>query len=67
MKKRIVTIALVVALVAIAAVGTLAYFTDTDEAINTFAVGNVKIELIEQQRGENGLVLLSRTRSCTPS
>lgn len=34
MKKRIVTIALVVALVAIAAVGTLAYFTDTDNATN---------------------------------
>ncbi|MDY2982457.1 MAG: SipW-dependent-type signal peptide-containing protein, partial [Eubacteriales bacterium] len=50
MKKRIVTIALVVALVAIAAVGTLAYFTDTDEATNTFAVGNVEIKLIEQQR-----------------
>lgn len=50
MKKRIVTIALVVALVAIAAVGTLAYFTDTDKATNTFAVGNVEIKLIEQQR-----------------
>ena len=50
MKKRIVTIALVVALVAIAAVGTLAYFTDTDEATNTFAVGNVSIDLIEKQR-----------------
>ncbi len=55
MKKRIVTIALVVALVAIAAVGTLAYFTDTDEATNTFAVGNVEIDLIEQQKGETGL------------
>ena len=47
MKKRIVTIALVVALVAIAAVGTLAYFTDTDEALNTLAVGNEKIEFID--------------------
>lgn len=56
MKKRIVTLALVVALVAIAAVGTLAYFTDTDNATNTFTVGNVSIDLIEQQRGEKGLV-----------
>lgn len=54
MKKRIVTIALVVALVAIAAVGTLAYFTDTDNATNTFVVGNVSIDLIEEERDGNG-------------
>lgn len=54
MKKRIVTIALVVALVAIAAVGTLAYFTDTDNATNTFTVGNVEIKLIEEERDGNG-------------
>ena len=66
MKKRIVTIALVVALVAIAAVGTLAYFTDTDEATNTFAVGNVKIKLIEQQRGENGLVPFKQNKKLYP-
>ena len=66
MKKRIVTIALVVALVAIAAVGTLAYFTDTDEATNTFAVGNVKIDLIEQQRGENGLVPFEQNKKLYP-
>lgn len=54
MKKRIVTIALVVALVAIAAVGTLAYFTDTDKATNTFTVGNVAIKLIEEERDGNG-------------
>ena len=54
MKKRIVTIALVVALVAIAAVGTLAYFTDTDDATNTFVVGNVSIDLIEKERDGNG-------------
>lgn len=45
MKKRIVTIALVVALVAIAAVGTLAYFTDTEEAENVFTTGGVDITL----------------------
>lgn len=56
MKKKITAIFLCVALVAIAIVGaSLAYFTDTKSATNTFAVGNVKIELIEQQRGENGL------------
>ena len=56
MKKKITAIFLCVALVAIAIVGaSLAYFTDTDNAKNTFTVGNVKIDLIEQQKGENGL------------
>lgn len=56
MKKKITAIFLCVALVAIAIVGaSLAYFTDTDSAKNTFTVGNVKIDLIEQQRKvENG-------------
>ena len=48
MKKKITAIFLCVALVAIAIVGaSLAYFTDTDSATNTFTVGNVKIELLE--------------------
>lgn len=53
MKKKIVSLCLVVALLAVAIGGaTLAYFTDTDAATNTFTVGNVKIKLIEQERGE---------------
>ena len=56
MKKKIVALCLCVALAVVAIGGaTLAYFTDTDEATNTFAVGNVKIDLIEQQKGANGL------------
>ena len=48
MKKKITAIFLCVALVAIAVVGeSLAYFTDTKSATNTFTVGNVKIELLE--------------------
>lgn len=51
MKKKIIAICLCVALVAVGIVGaTLAYFTDTDNATNTFTVGKVKIDLIEQQR-----------------
>ena len=51
MKKKITALFLCVALAAIAIVGaSLAYFTDTDNETNTFAVGNVKIDLIEQQR-----------------
>lgn len=55
MKKKIVAFMLVIAMVAIAAIsGTLAYFTDTDSAINVMTVGNVDIEQIEQERGQNG-------------
>jgi len=52
MKKKIVSLALVVALIAIAAMGTLAYFTDTDAQKNTFTTGNVAIDLWEDF-GEN--------------
>ena len=51
MKKKLTAIFLCVALVAIAVVSaSLAYFTDTKTATNTFTVGNVKIDLIEKQR-----------------
>lgn len=55
MKKKLTAIFLCVALSAIAIVSaSLAYFTDTDNATNTFAVGNVKINLIEEERDGNG-------------
>ena len=55
MKKKLTAIFLCVALVAIAVVGaSLAYFTDTDEATNTFTVGNVKIDLIESRFHREG-------------
>lgn len=58
MKKKIVALCLVIALAATAVIGgTLAYFTDTDNAENTFTVGSVKIELIEQQRNADGTAL----------
>ncbi len=48
MKKKIVALCLCVALAVVAIGGaTLAYFTDTDEANNTFTVGNVEIKLDE--------------------
>ena len=47
-KKKILVLALTIAMVAILAVGgSLAYLTDTDAKTNTFTVGNVKIELLE--------------------
>lgn len=55
MKKKLVAIFLCVALVAIAVVGaSLAYFTDTKSAKNTFTVGNVKIDLIESRFHREG-------------
>ena len=49
-KKTILVAAIAVMLVAALVVGgTLAYFTDTKSADNTFNVGNVKIELLESQ------------------
>ena len=47
-KKKIMALCLIVCLLATAVVGgTLAYFTDTDEATNTFTAGNVEIDLTE--------------------
>ncbi|MGI6237060.1 MAG: SipW-dependent-type signal peptide-containing protein [Candidatus Excrementavichristensenella sp.] len=54
-KKRLVAVSMFAVIAAIAVGATLAYFTDTDQATNTFTVGNVAIDLIEQQRGANGL------------
>lgn len=47
MKKKVLTIALAVALVAIMVSGSLAYFTDNDEVTNTFTVGSVLIDIWE--------------------
>lgn len=67
MKKKITTIFLCAALFAIVAVGaSLAYFTDTDSADNTFTVGNVDIQLNEQQRGENGLEAFEQNKKLLP-
>ena len=55
MKKKITALCLCVALLAVAVVGaSLAYFTDTKSAKNTFTVGNVSIELIESRFHRQG-------------
>ena len=55
MKKKITALCLCVALLAVAVVGaSLAYFTDTKSATNTFTVGNVKIDLIESKFHREG-------------
>ena len=55
MKKKVTALCLCVALLAVAVVGaSLAYFTDTKTATNTFTVGNVKIDLIESKYHREG-------------
>ena len=55
MKKKILALCLVVALLATAIAGaTLAYFTDTDVVNNTFSVGNIEIKLDEAPVDEDG-------------
>jgi len=50
MKKKILALCVVISLAAVAIIGgTLAYFTDTETATNTFTVGSVSIDLIESQ------------------
>ena len=48
MKKKIIALAITAAMLAVAAIGmTVAYLTSTDQAVNTFTVGNVDITLNE--------------------
>ncbi len=57
MKKKIISLCLVIALAATAIVGgTLAYFTDTDAATNTFTTGNVDIDLVENFEQDSKLM-----------
>ena len=69
MKKKVAALALVVLLLVAAVVGgTLAYFTDTDSATNTFTVGNVDIELDEaavSYEGGNWVAGTERVQSNT--
>lgn len=58
MKKKIFSLCLVLALAATAVVGgTLAYFTDTDEAANIFTTGNVDITLEEVFKEETAKLM----------
>ena len=59
MKKKSIVLAATALMMAAALVvgGTLAYFTDTDDATNTFTVGNVDIELIEKFDPDNALLI----------
>lgn len=66
-KKKIVALAAsaIIAVTAIAS-ASLAYFNDKENKDNTFVVGNVKINLIEKQRGENGLEDFKQGKTILP-
>ena len=67
MKKKIIALCIAAVLIVTAVAGaSLAYLTDTKQAENTFTVGNVRIELIEQQRGENGLEAFKQNKKLLP-
>ena len=57
MKKYLLMAVSIVLVAALAIAGTVAYLTDTDEEINVMTIGNVQIDLIEQQRNEDGTAL----------
>ncbi len=54
MKKKLLSLLCVALLVVGAVVGTYAYLFDSDEAVNTFTVGNVEIDLDEALVDEYG-------------
>ena len=57
MKKKLLAIGLAVAVLAVTIVGmSIAYFTATDEETNTFTVGNVQIDLIEEFDSTNAVL-----------
>lgn len=56
--KKVLALALSLALIATLAIsGTIAYLTDTDEAVNVMTLGNVDIEQIEQEYDGNGALV----------
>lgn len=56
-KRKLLTLAMTVAMIAILAIGgTLAYFTDTDAAVNTFTTSNVSIDLKEDFKKDSLLM-----------
>jgi len=63
MKRKLTAIGLVASMGAVAVIGgTLAYFTDTDEVTNVFTMGNVEIDLWENEVSADGKNLITNTK-----
>lgn len=65
MKKKILAFSICIAMLAIALIGgTMAYFTDTDDAENVFTVGNIDIDLHEYK--EDGTTPFEEIKNIMP-
>ncbi|MEE1006243.1 MAG: SipW-dependent-type signal peptide-containing protein [Acutalibacteraceae bacterium] len=58
MKRKILVFTLIIGVIAVSALGTLAYFTSEDTATNVVTAGNVKIALKERALAEDGTTLV---------
>lgn len=65
MKKKLFTIAVAVALIAIMVSGSLAYFTAEDKVDNTFTIGSVLIEIFENNEA-TASDTIAFTKALTP-
>ncbi len=54
MKKKIAALVVFIAIAVMSISGTMAYFTADSVATNVITAGNIQIELLEMQEGENG-------------
>lgn len=64
MKRKIIALCLVVAMLGVAVIsGTMAYFTDTDEAVNVMTIGSVKIRQDEKEWNKDGTALQDFTQA----
>lgn len=67
MKKKVFAVALAAALLAMAVGGSLAWFTDSDKATNTFTIGSIKIVQHEKEYNDsNELVNFTQNKVLMP-
>ena len=67
MKRKIIALCLIVAMLGVAVIGgTMAYFTDTAEAVNVMTIGSVKIEQIEKEWKDGALVDYTQAKPLLP-
>ena len=62
MKKKLMTVLALVLVIAMSVAGTYAYLTSADEVVNTFTVGNVKINLDEAAANPDGTLVPNADR-----
>ena len=67
MKKKLLSIALVIALVAIMVGSSLAYFTAEDEVTNTFTIGSVEIEIVEDFEEPEAMIPVVKVEESDPN